>query len=91
MRRFTSGFCFQEDGSKLFLVNTKYYYLKDDAACFRMSSAFHSMQNITIENSYEIMRADIKYVHDNSWDVQIDFNDNGQEELRVYKVIERDV
>lgn len=90
MRRFTSGFCFQEDGSKLFLVNTKCYKPEEDTVCFIMSSAYRNMHNTTIENSYEIMRADIKYVHDNSWDVQIDFNDNGQEELRVYKVIERD-
>ena len=91
MSRFTSGFVFMEDGSKLFLVNTKYYYLKDDATCFRLSSAFHSMQNVTIENSYEIMRADINYINDNSWEVQIDFNDNGQEELRAYKVIETNI
>ena len=91
MTRFTSGFCFEEDGSKLFLVNTKYYYLKDDAACFRFSSAFHNMQNVTIDSNYEIMRADIEYTHNNTWDVQIDFNDNGQEELRVYKVIETNV
>jgi hypothetical protein len=49
------------------------------------------MQNVTIDSNYEIMRADIEYTHNNTWDVQIDFNDNGQEELRVYKVIEREM
>lgn len=87
MLRFTSGFTFEEDGSYLFLVNTKYYSTKDDAICFRLSSVFHNIENTTIENNYEIMRADIRDRHDNGWDVWIDFNDNGKEEFRVYKVI----
>ena len=43
MLRITSGFSFDEDGSKLFLVNTKYYHIEDDDACFRLSSGFHNM------------------------------------------------
>lgn len=87
MPRFTSGFAFKEDGSYLFLVNTKYYYLEDDAICFEMSCACHKFKNMTINNNYEIMRADIKDKNANGWDVWIDFNDNGKEEFRVYKVI----
>jgi len=34
------------------------------------------------------MKADIKDKHGNGWDVWIDFNDNGKEEFRAYKVIE---
>lgn len=87
MPRFTSGFALKEDGSYLFLVNTKYYYLEDDATCFEMSCACRRFKNMKIKNNYEIMRADIKDRHSNGWDVWIDFNDNGKEEFRVYKVI----
>ena len=90
MLRFTSGFALKEDGSKLFMVNTKYYSIEDDAVCFILSSNFHNMKNATIENNYEIMRADIKDRHGNYWDVWIDFNDNGREEFRVYKVNDYD-
>jgi len=88
MLRFTSGFSFDGDGSKLFLVNTKYYHIEDDTACFKLSSSFHNMKNATIESNYKIMKADIKDKHGNGWDVWIDFNDNGKEEFRAYKVIE---
>jgi hypothetical protein len=86
--RFTSGFAFKEDGSYLFLVNTKYYRLKDDVICFELSRNFHHMQNMIIECDYKIMRANIKDRHGNGWDFWIDFDDNGKEEFRVYEVIE---
>lgn len=88
MLRFTSGFAFEEDGSYLFLVNPKYYHLEDDATCFELSCMYHKMKNMTIKNDYEIMRADIKDRSGNGWDVWIDFNENGKEEFRVYKVTE---
>lgn len=85
--RFTSGFSYNDDGSMCFLVNTKYYYLEDDKTCFEFSSIFHRFKDIEISDSYKIMRADIEYTNDNSWDVNIDWNENGKNELRVYKVI----
>lgn len=89
MNRFTSGFAFKENGSKLFLVNTKYYYLKDDPLCFEMSCMFHNMKNVIIENNYEIIRANIKHRNDSDiWAVWIDFDNGGTEEFRVYKVLE---
>ena len=87
MPRFTSGFAFNEDGSTLFLVNTKYYYLEDDRLCFEMGRMSRNMKNVTIENHYEIMRANIMDRDGDFMGVWIDFNDNGKEELRVYKVI----
>lgn len=91
MNRFTSGFAFKEDGSNLFLVNTKYYYLEDDHHCFEMSCMYHNMKNMAIDNNYEIMRADIKDRDGNVFDVWIDFNNKGKEEFRVYKVLERQI
>lgn len=87
MPRFTSGFSFDKDGNDLFLVNTKYYHVQDDAICFKLSCMSRDIQNAAIENDYKIMRADIKDRHGNGWDVWIDFNDNGKEEFRVYKMI----
>ena len=89
MQRFTSGFAFEEDGSKLFLVNTKYYYLEDDSHCFQMSCICHRFKNMKIENNYKLMRANIKHRNDGDiWAVWIDFDNGGKEEFRVYKVIE---
>lgn len=88
MLRFTSGFVFKEDGSYLFLVNPQYYNLEDDAICFEMSCMCRNIKNMVIGNNYEIMRADFRDRHGNGWDVWIDFNENGKEEFRVYKVIE---
>lgn len=88
MPRFTSGFAFKEDGSYLFLVNPQYYNLEDDATCFELSCICNKMKNMKIENNYEILKADIKDRHGNGWDVWIDFNEDGKEEFRVYKVIE---
>jgi hypothetical protein len=83
--RFTSGFSFGEDRD-LFLVNTKYYKVEDDTTCFRISCISRDIQNATIENSYKIMRADIIDGLGNGWNVWIDFNDNGREEFRAYKI-----
>jgi hypothetical protein len=88
MPRFTSGFTFKEDGSYLFLVNSQYYNLEDDVACFELSCMYNKMKNVKIENNYEILKADIKDRYGNGWSVWIDFNENGKEEFRVYKVIE---
>ena len=87
MLRFTSGFSFDKDGNDLFLVNTKHYKVEDDVTCFRISCICRDIQNATIKNSYKIMRADIIDCLGNGWDVWIDFNDNGKEEFRVYKMI----
>lgn len=91
MAKFTSGFAFKEDGSKLFLVNTKYYYLKDDPHCFEMSCIYHKLKNVSIEKNYEIMRANIMNRDGDILDVWIDFNDKGKETLRVYKVLEEQI
>lgn len=91
MQRFTSGFAFKEDGSKLFLVNTKYYYLEDDPHCFQMSCICHRFKNMKIENNYEIMRANIKDRDGDVMDVWIDFNNKGKETFRVYKVLEEQI
>ena len=88
MPRFTSGFALREDGTNFFLVNTKYYNLEDDMTCFDLSRVYHHKGNITIKNNYEIMRADIRDRYGNGWVAWIDFNDNGKEEFRAYKVIE---
>ena len=91
MARFTSGFAFEEDGSKLFLVNTKYYYLEDDRLCFEMGRMHRNMKNATIENDYKIMRANITDRDGDVMDVWIDFNNKGKETFRVYKVLERQI
>ena len=89
IRRFTSGFSFDKDGNKLFLINTKYYYIEDDIICFERSSNYHDMKNATIGNDYKIMRADIRDRSGNGCDVWIDFNNNGREEFRAYKVLDK--
>lgn len=91
MQRFTSGFAFKEDGSKLFLVNTKYYYLEDDPHCFQMSCIYHRFKNMKIENNYEIIRANITDRDGDVMDVWIDFNNKGKETFRVYKVLEEQI
>lgn len=81
----TSGFVFNEDGSILYMVNTSYYALCDDEICFNLSCDFHNIKNKRLDNSYEIMRADVE--HTNGYDVSIDFNENGLDKFRVYKVL----
>ena len=88
MKRFTSGFCFNEDGSMLFMVNTSYYALYDDEICLNLCCAFHGMTKKKFDGEYKIMRADVEYVNENSWEISIDFNENGKDEFRVYKVID---
>lgn len=90
MNRFTSGFCFNEDGSMLFMVNTAYYELQDDETCLNLSCIFHGITRKKIDGEYEIMRADVEYVSENNWEVSIDFDENGKDEFRVYKVIDID-
>ena len=83
--RFTSCFAFNEDGSMSFMVNTKYYNIQDDASCFRLSCGFHGITNAKIDDNYKIMRANLKHL-DNNWRVSIDFDEDGKNEFRVYKV-----
>ena len=84
--RFTCCFAFNEDGSMSFMVNTKYYKVQDDASCFRLSCGFHNITDARINNDYKIMKANLKHA-DNNWKVFIDFNDEGKDEFRVYKVL----
>ena len=86
MKRFTSCFCFNEDGSMSFMVNTSYYHLQDDKSCFNLSCGFHKIENKILSDTYEIMRANIE--HGDGWNVMIDFIEDGKDEFRVYKVID---
>ena len=88
MKRFTSGFCFNEDGSMLFMINTAYYKPQDDEACLSLSCIFHGIAKQKFNGEYEIMRANAEYVNENNWEVSIDFNENGKDEFRVYKITE---
>ena len=81
----TSGFCFNEDGSMSFMVNTSYYALYDDEICFYLSCNFHKIEDKILSDTYEIMRANIE--HSDSWNVTIDFIEDGKDEFRVYKVV----
>ena len=59
MIRFTSGFSVDEDGNRIFLINTKYYHIQDDQICFWMSCACRGLKNLYINDLYKIQRANI--------------------------------
>lgn len=80
-----SGFCLNENGELLYMVNTKFYDIKDDKTCFESSCKLHNIKGKTL-NSYEIKRANIEKSY--GFDVLIDFKEDGFEEFRVYKTIE---
>lgn len=79
----TSGFCFDDD-NLLYIVNTGFYDTSDDKSCFRLSCMYHSMIDKVLDDNYKIMRADVVLQED--CNVSINFNENGKEEFRVYKV-----
>ena len=78
----TSGFFF-EDGFVYYFVNTEMYRMEDDKACFKRSRMFHNVNDFILGETYEIRRANAKI---NGYNLSIDFCDDGEYELRVYKV-----
>jgi hypothetical protein len=84
-----SGFVFEETGGMLYMVNTAFYPLRDDKTCFELSCLLHKIENKKLDKDFELMRADVEYIGED-WKTSIDFNENGRDEFRVYKVLEAD-
>ena len=87
MNRFPSGFAFEENGDMLYMVDTAFYPLYDDKTCFELSCLLHKIENKKLDNDFEIRRANVEYVG-TGWKASIDFNENGRDQYRVYKVLE---
>lgn len=90
MAKFTSGFGFNENNDMLFMINTSYYKPQDDEICLHLGCSFHGITKKRFDGECEIMRANVEYVSKHSWETLIDFNENGKDEFRVYKVIDID-
>lgn len=88
--KFMSGFIFNEDNSILYMVNTKYHIPSNDAVCFSASCLGHRMKNKKLSATYEIMRANVE-CYSNGRSVSVDFDENGKDEFRVYKVLDEQV
>ena len=82
-----SGFVYEEDGSMLYLVNVTTYDLVDDESCFDYSCRFHGIHNKKLDKTYEIMKANCEYTE--GYNVMLEFKKDGEDEYRVYKVLER--